>query len=593
MLNAALADPLSLEVEIASALKLAPATRFPLFHAESISAALYSPDGCMLCATPVFLSSDGALHVDTQLVIRAAQSPTPLMASITAEVPGGRQNPAIIAYAAIAQTKDWQVPEMFATAVVANPAGVLVVTSLGSIDSHLLQTACRAFGLTELETRVAIAVVRSGSIRAAADLIAIAYQTAREVMASAMKRTGVSRLPALISRLSTTAFGVLPDGDDGAGLLTDIWAVTPRQANIGALVCEGLSRGEIALALGISEAVVKKELNRLYLTLGVESSAALARVLAEANAMQWVIRATGGSLGFIESQREPLRFAIRPDNTRIAWSDYGPSNGRPVLVVHSSMTTRFVSRRLLRALHAKGFRPIAIDRPGFGLTDPIAGCVAGAHDPFDAAVDDVAIVVEQAKIRRIDIVSRGAAQHVMALGRRLPHLLRRVVIINPDPDSLSDPRRHGPLGAVKEAFIRRPTLVRTMGKVLASQMIDDKPYRIVARSLEGSLPDEIGIAQTDILEDYVRSLRPFGTGRLEGYVNEQMAHATLGKIPPLTHTPDWHLLIGSHDTLSDPAFVLSYWRNILPNASFTKVADAGRLLAMTHADRVAATLACP
>lgn len=77
---------------------------------------------------------------------------------------------------------------------------------------------------------------------------------------------------------------------------------------------------------------------------------------------------------------------MRADGSRVAWSEYGSVTGRPVLVVHSSMTTRFVSRRLLRALQTRGCRPIAIDLPGFGLSEPVAGLGAGVHNPFAAAV---------------------------------------------------------------------------------------------------------------------------------------------------------------------------------------------------------------
>ena len=574
--------------------RLAPpadARATPLFQAESVSAAVYSVDGECLAQTAAFRSTDARRHVDAELVRTAAIAQSPRLAVFT--VPNGTSSghPAIIVCAPLAQTSGWQLPDTLAASIAANPTALAVVTSLGSISPPSLEHACAAFGLSGLETRVTIAMVHCGAIRESARQLGISYQTARGAIAGAMKRAGVNRLPALVTRLGATCFGVLPDGDGDQTLLANIWSITPRQAALGALVADGLSRAEAAGVLGISEAVAKKEIDRLYQTLGVESAAALARVLAETSAMHWVMRATNGSIGYVESQREPLRFALRPDGSRIAWSDYGPAGGRPVLVVHSSMTTRFVSRRLLRALHGRGYRPIAIDRPGFGLSDPLAGRVAGAHDPFAAAVDDVAIVARQARIVRFDVVSRGAAHHVLALGRDRPDLIGRVVIVNPDPDSQSDPRRTGPLGAVKEAYVRRPALVRLMARLLISQLTGDRPYRLVPRTLEGSPPDEIAIAEADSLEDYVRALRPFATGRYEGYVNEQMAHATMNRAVPLPGTHRWQLLVGSHDALYDPDFVMQYWREVLPDAGCTKVENAGRLLAMSHAGLVADTLA--
>src|SRR6185312_9257258 len=109
---------------------------------------------------------------------------------------------------------------------------------------------------------------------------------------------------------------------------------------------------------------------------------------------------------------EPLRMMPRADGTRIAWSDYGPASGKPVLVVHSSMTSRPVSRALVTALQAAGVRPIAIDRPGFGMSDPFPGMEPGRHDPFAVAARDVASLCRKLKIASLDVVARGGAQHV-------------------------------------------------------------------------------------------------------------------------------------------------------------------------------------
>jgi hypothetical protein len=177
---------------------------------------------------------------------------------------------------------------------------------------------------------------------------------------------------------------VLPQEDD-AEMLADLWGLTPRQAAIAGLVAAGASRGGAAAALGVGEAVVRKELERVHLVLQVSTGAGLARKVVEANAFRWLTRATGGDIGFADPHLEPLQFVHRPGGGRIAVSDYGPASGRPVLVVHSSMTSRIVGRSLLRALQAAGYRPISIDRPGFGLTDEVPGLQPGAHDPYVTA----------------------------------------------------------------------------------------------------------------------------------------------------------------------------------------------------------------
>lgn len=567
------------------------ANQSALFHPESIGAALVNAGGTVALASSVFAAEHADQYLDKDIVLTAVKGGAPKIVSVAIDDETGQSHPAIFVYASVKQAEGWRLPSALADQIQLSGDAIVVVTTISSTRSSPLEAACQAFGLTGMQTRVAMSTLKGGSIRDAASHLGISYQTAREAMADAMKRIGVSRLPALVSKLASLSFGVLPEDTADASLLYDLWGISPRQSSLAALVVSGLSRSEASKLLGLSEAVAKKELDHLYTALGVSSAASLARIMVEAQALRWITQATGGQIGFIEKDQEPLRFTLRPDGTRVAWSDYGPASGKPVLIIHSSMTSRFVSRRLVRALHARGFRPIAIDRPGFGLTDPMPGLVAGKHDPFATSVHDVALVAAQAKIARLDVVARGGAHHVLALHKAYPALLGRVVLANPDPDSRSDPRRQGAMGAVKELYIRRPSLIRLMARALAGQISYEKMPRLLARMMEGSPPDEAAIKEPDIFEDYFRSLRHFATGRYEGYVNEQIAHATHSRPAPINGTTNWHFVVGEYDTLYDPDFVIGYWREILPEAAWQKVPDSGRLLTMTHPDLVAELLA--
>lgn len=559
-----------------------------LLDGETVAAALVAADGRWLAgAAPAAVGWDADTEEGRRMLADCANAKAPLVRTL-ANADGAV---GLVAAAPARQTMAWRLPTAVADALLQHPGAFVIVSSRGSVGGRPLADACVAYGFTGLETRVVMATVRAGTIRAAAEQLGITAQTARAAVSSAMRRVGVERLPAMVARLAALCFGMVPDAADRDRLLADVWGISDRQAAIGALVADGLSRGEAASALGLSEAVVKKEMDRLYQTLGVGSAATLAQAMVAARAMQWLMQATAGGAGHFEERREPLRLLRRADGSQVAWSDYGPASGRPVLVVHSSLSTRFVSRRLLKALHGRGFRPIAIDRPGFGLTDPIPGLEAGAHDPFTAAVDDVLRVMDAMRVRRLDVVARGGAHHVLALARAAPARVGRVVLVNPDPHARSDGRRVGTFGAFKEAYIRRPAMVRLMARVIASQLSGDKPYAMLARTLEGSPPDEAAMRHADIVEDFVRSVRPFGTGRYEGYVHEQTAHVTMEAPMPMPGTRGWHILLGAHDTLYDPDHVEPYWRHVLPDAGFRLVADGGRLLAMTHAELVAGMLA--
>jgi DNA-binding NarL/FixJ family response regulator len=499
---------------------------------------------------------------------------------MTAEAELSDGGAAILAYARARDASGWRLPPEVGRAAAAHPDQTIVLTSHAAPAARAMEQACRAYGLSDLQTRVALETIRTGHARLAARRLGISYDNARAALSEAMHRVRARRLPGLVNRLTSLAFGVLPQAD-AADVLGDLWGVTRRQAMIAGLVAEGLSRAEAAAALSISEAVVKKELDRVYQLLQVASAAALARKLVEAQAMRWLTRATGGDIGFLDDIAEPLQFVPRPDGGRIAVSDYGPSSGRPVLVAHSSVTTRPVARRLVRALQAAGWRPFSIDRPGFGLSDPLPGARPARHDPWATAAADTLLVLDHLKLELTDVVARGAAQYVLALARLAPQRLGRVVLVNPDPDSSASRLNVGHYGVIKTAFQRNPAIIRLTIALMLRRLDWDRFYGIAYRALRGSPPDEAALQDGEIMRDYFRAQRTFAAGRLDGVVNEQTAFAR-GSRPPPMRAPDWRVLVAAHDTLHAPKDVLDYWRAVLPDSQFRLVSDAGRLLALTH-----------
>lgn len=562
----------------------------PLFDAQSIAAAVLDGHGVVRIASRVFAEEHGERYIDPGLAERALRSSKPVVVPVAVEGDAGFESVIFVYASAAVAFPLWHLPpELVAEA----PAGKVVVLTTLTARAGPIERACAAFGLTGSQTRVVQAVVRMGSIKAAAEALDISHVTARETLSDIYRRTGARRLPELVGLLSRLAFGLLPSTSDHTPLLVDVWGLTPKQAAITLLVASGAAREEAARTLGLSVAVVRKDLEHVFAALQVSSASELARTVSTMAALGALLSATRGQLGFVDSRAEPLRLLPRADGTRIAWSDYGPAGGRPVLVVHSSMTSRLAPSGLVAALQAAGFRVLSIDRPGFGMTDPIAGLRAGEHDPFEAATGDLAALLDVLRLPRIDIVARGGAQAVLALARRAPERIDKVVLVNPDPHSSADGHRHGPLGAFKEAYLRRPELIAAFARLLASSMTRERLHRMLRQSMRGSPPDEVAANNPRIVDDYWRSVRIFATGRIQGYVNEQVAMARGGKPEPMPGLSNWSVLIGAYDTMHDPDHVEHYWREVLPDSRFQRVAGAGRFLAMTHADQVVQALVQP
>lgn len=568
----------------------AQAEFLPLFDPQSIAAAVLDSRGAVRVASRLFAKEGGARYVDPGLVERALKSGKPVVVPVAVETKAGSESVIFVYASATVAFPLWHLPPELA---VEAPAGKVVVLTTLAARAEPIERACAAFGLTGLQTRVVQAVVRAGTIKAAAATLGLSHVTAREALSEVYRRTGARRLPELVGLLSGLAFGLLPSNSDHAALLVDVWGLTEKQASITLLVASGASREEAARTLGLSVSVVRKDLEQVFVALQVGSASELARTVSTMSALAALLAATRGQLGFVDPRAEPLRLLPRGDGTRIAWSDYGPASGRPVLIVHSSMTSRLAPSGLVAALQGAGFRVLAVDRPGFGMSDPVLGMRAGEHDPFDLAASDLIVLIDALRLPVIDIVARGGAQAVLALARRAPDRIGKVVLVNPDPPAASDKRRHGPLGAFKEAYLRRPELIGTFARLLAGSLTRERLHRMVHKSMQGSPPDEAAVADPRFADDYWRSVRMFGTGRIEGYVNEQVAMARGSKPDPLPGLTGWSVLIGAYDTMHDPDHVEHYWREVLPGVDFVRVAGAGRFLAMTHPHQVVQALRQP
>lgn len=559
-----------------------------VFHAESIVAGLLDRQGRLVAATPILARAGPAVTFDLQVVARVAQTGE-TRSVVTENAVAGDPGLSIFAYGLASHCGHWALPPDILAAAVRHPDHVVVISCHAAANRALLAQACLAYGFTDLQSRVAVEAARTGSIRLAAKALGIAYDTAREALAGALKRARVTRLPALVSKLSATALGVTPD-QDHESVVGDLWGLSKRQAAVALMVAQGAVHDQCARALSLSPAVVKKELGEVYGLLQVSSATTLARRLQETVALAQMTAMTGGDVSITAVGAEPLKFIHRPDGSRISISDYGPASGRPVLVAHSSMTSRIVARPLREALQSAGFRPISIDRPGYGLTDEIAGLEAGDHDPFSSAAEDAVRVLDHLKLDRVAVVARGAAQFVVALHHAAHGRCGAVVLVNPDPPTRISGGKPGPFAIVKRLYLENPTLIRTRAALIAGQISHERVGRLLREWSRGSAPDLAAAADPQIVLDYFRAVRTFATGRYAGYVNEQTAFAQGRALRPVSGAQSWRVLVGAHDTMHDPAMVIAYWRTIVPEAGFELSPAAGRFLALSHPHLVVGAL---
>ena len=441
-----------------------------------------------------------------------------------------------------------------------------------------------AFGMAPAVKRALLALHACTNVTAAAAQLGISYETIREQLETARNLVGAASLPHLLS-LGITASLADRVGETTA-VFKQVYDLTERQTRLAGLVCNGATRQQAAQALGLSEPVVKAELAMLYAAVGVSGALPLARLLAESR----VLASHTGADVHAEPHAAPSSRTLMvplPDGRRIAASDYGPDRGDPVLVMHSSMTARPVNRVLVESLQNHGFRPISLDRPGFGDSCPI-----DAHGTayFAAAADDMAQFCRQLGLGKVAVVTRGAAHVALEFRRRHPGLVQLMLITNPDPDGQSSGRSKGVMAAIKQNFRRRPWAVEAMGLIAARLSSPDRLRDNLLRMTAGIPADAIAMRDPANFMDYFRGLDALIGGHHQGFVREQVAMATMQPPLPLPDTQDVVVLMGEHDFIHDPADTRAYWQAALPDAVLTIVPEAGRFLTYSHADMIAGLL---
>lgn len=461
------------------------------------------------------------------------------------------------------------------------PADALVVIHADwpKIEEHLRAFAAD-LGFSPASTRAIIALFQSGDVRSAAANAGITYETAREYLGKARALVGASNLQRLVTLIGMGVIATGDDAEESDRFLAYAFGLSERQMRIAGMIANGATRRDVAAALRMTDALVKKELADIFAALGVGNAISLARAMIEIRFLAIAMVFRDARDPFPEAVHHRISVSAR-DGRTITANDYGPRGARPILVLHSSMTSRPTNRTLVEALQNAGYRPIAIDRPGFGDTDA-APTECQGQDYFDLAAQDMIDLCAAMGWPRIGLMSRGAAQVLLALHRADPGLIEAAVVMNPDPDARSSSRRTGFLAAMKQNFVRRPWAVAWMARWFAQSLTYERVRDNVMRSTAGCPADERIMAQPGQMADYYRGVTGFRYGKTEGFITEQAALATLCKPDPISGTSHFALLVGEQDSIHDPAETLTYWREVLPNAQVTILPGTGRFMSYSH-----------
>jgi pimeloyl-ACP methyl ester carboxylesterase/DNA-binding CsgD family transcriptional regulator len=494
----------------------------------------------------------------------------------------------VVLLARVVEARGWALPTELRDALDAGGRGRFVALAYRPFEDQVLaERALASWRLTPVEARTVLALISAGDLMSGAKAAGVGYETARKALKLAMRKANARRQTDLVRLLHAAVGG----GDLQLGqapLLRLALGLSDRSAGASVLLALGLTRAETAATLRISEHALKDELKVLYDRYSLRSSTDLTRLTTEAAVLLGVAGNPNLTLGVSWSALRPLRFINRQHEPgRIALSDFGPASGEPVLMFHSATTGALLDRGLVRALQARGLRPIAVERPGFGLTDPPQG-----GEPHATAVEDLLAIMEAFGLKRVRILARGGERVALEFGLRHPERLARAVLINPFTPYEIDSRWDGYLNGAKRTFVRFPHLIEPLARFLAQRSTPQVVERLMRDALRSSAPDTDLLNNPEVVEDYVESARITALRTTWGFVHDQRNYLTF-RPQRLPEAANWTRIVGAHDVLYRPGDSDDLWTTALPGHRLVHVPDGGRLLHASHPQLMAEELLRP
>lgn len=474
----------------------------------------------------------------------------------------------------------WPLPTDCRAALTGPVRRIVLLCFAPSRAGDLAARAANAFGLTPLEARLAEALLDAPNLEAAAVRIGVGRETAREALKKAMKKAGARRSPDLIRRMMDLMCGDYPSPPSIEQVLAASFNATAAEARAAARFAQGLTAREVAETLGVKEATVRGQLKAVFAKTGVNKARDLVRLAAETS----TLAALSGAAETVLEPLDPngrLR-VIASGDRRIAVTDYGPRSGKPVIVVHGSATGRRLPPELVVALHARGYRPIVPQRPGYGLTDPAVG-------PYlDEAADDMARVMDTLRIDRAKLLLRDSGTPTgLLFAHQHPDRVIAGVAVNPkwpagDRED-GEGRSITLMGSISRAFVTNPHLIELVGEILRRQTRTDLLESVIRQSLSSLPSDRLALQAPGVMDALIRDAQGMFARSSIGFSAEAHAYAAGWRVPATVGGERWTVAECDHLPLPDLQRV---WGD-LPNVRFQVIADAGLLVYFSHPAQIA------
>lgn len=478
--------------------------------------------------------------------------------------------PAAVCAARPEEARDWPLGERLRSELAGAGRRWVLMGFAPTRSPDLAEQAALAFGLSPLQAGVAVAMLEAPTLEIAAERLGVSHETARDALRGAMRKVGARRTAGLVRSL-TDLICNRPQEDEIEALAAAL-NVTLSEARVARLASGGDTAETVAKALGVGRETVKTHLKSAFSKVGVGRAKDLGRISVELAALARIARtselatSSGDGLG-------RLRIAPREDGRRVAFLDYGPTSGRPLLFCHALASGRTLPPRMRRMLHEAGFRPIIPQRPGYGLTDPDRG------DYLATAAGDMAAVLDALNLREVDLFVRDiAAAPALAFAERFPDRVDRGLLLNGE-GPVNPGRRRYPISIAATLLRRHPEVTGLFFELLRRQLRTPRLTALIRQSFKGGAPSDVAaLEDPEALAWMVTDIQAMTARSASGVARERLAYSAGWTPPALVGGRRWTVVhcaeLGDNDWRK--------WWSALPNVRFETLEEGGLHLQLSH-----------
>ena len=119
---------------------------------------------------------------------------------------------------------------------------------------------------------------------------------------------------------------------------------------------------------------------------------------------------------------QDVKLITLPDGRRLAYSEYGERTGYPLFHCHSHGSSRLEAASFHQQAKQAGFRIVAIDRPGIGLSD------FHSKSSIPTFTDDLSFLAAQLRFSRFGLLASGAGTaYALAIADKCPEKVSAIL----------------------------------------------------------------------------------------------------------------------------------------------------------------------